>query len=207
MPDMRQVTPFNRARIQDRQIDELIGLAHGVIADGIVSQAEAEHLQKWLVAHRDALDNPLILPLYERVNAMLVDRRLDDDEARELLETLEKYAGGDLEIGEVAKSSSLPLDRPQPPISFTGARFCFTGTFVSGTRSECEAAVVGRGAVAGSLRRDTTFLVIGMYATASWIHSSYGRKIEKALEMKAEGVPIAIVGESHWTNHLGPGLV
>ncbi|WP_316978823.1 BRCT domain-containing protein [Shumkonia mesophila] len=203
MPDMRQTNPFNRARIQDRQIDELIGLAHGIVADGVVSQAEAEHLQKWLVAHRNALDNPVILPLYERVNAMLVDHRLDDDEARDLLETLEQYAGGDFEIGEVVKSSTLPIDRPQPSVGFNGTRFCFTGTFVFGTRGECEAAVVDRGAVAGSLRRDTTFLVIGMYATDSWIHSSYGRKIEKAVEMKAQGIPIAIVGESHWANHLG----
>ena len=31
-----------------------------------------------------------------------------------------------------------------------------------------------------------------------------GRKIEKAVDMRASGVPIAIVGESHWAEHLRP---
>jgi hypothetical protein len=50
----------------------------------------------------------------------------------------------------------------------------------------------------------TRYLVIGAYATESWAHSSFGRKIEKGVDMRASGVPIAIVGESHWAEHLTP---
>jgi len=40
--------------------------------------------------------------------------------------------------------------------------------------------------------------VLGAYATESWAHSSFGRKIEKAVDMRFSGVPIPIVGENHW---------
>lgn len=39
---------FNRARLDDRQVNELLGLSHGIIADGKVSMEEAQYLQKWL---------------------------------------------------------------------------------------------------------------------------------------------------------------
>ncbi len=193
---------FSRARLDDRQVNELLGLAHGIIADGVVTQQEAEYLQKWLVANAGVSNNPVVANLLQRVNQMLSDRILDAEESRELLETLTKFSGGDFELGEVLKSSSLPLDEPPPEILFDQTRFCFTGTFAFGSRRECEDAVEKRGASAGSLTLKTDYLVIGTYATESWIHSSYGRKIERAAEMKEEGVPISIIGEAHWVEHL-----
>ena len=45
-------------RITSRQIDELVGLARGVAADGVINQAEVEFLQKWLAANRAISDQP-----------------------------------------------------------------------------------------------------------------------------------------------------
>lgn len=44
-----------RARI----VTMAIGLTHGLIADRNANQAEAEYLQKWLVANREVSDNPI----------------------------------------------------------------------------------------------------------------------------------------------------
>ena len=41
-------TKYNRNKIQDRQLDTLIGLSKGITADGRVDQAEAEDLAKRL---------------------------------------------------------------------------------------------------------------------------------------------------------------
>ena len=194
---------FNRARLDDRQVNELLGLSHGIIADGIVSAEEAQYLQKWLVANTAVKDNPVVSNLLLRVNDMLSDNVLDASEAQELFETLRQFSGGDFEIGELLKSSTLPLDQPQPDISFDNTHFCFTGTFAFGTRKHCEDAVTGRGALAGSLTAKTNYLVIGIYATDSWAHSSYGRKIEKAVEMKKKDAPISIISEQHWVQCLG----
>ena len=193
---------FNRARLDDRQVNELLGLAHGILADGIVSQSEAEYLHKWLVANQEASDNPVISNLLCRVKDMLSDGILDDEEATELFETLKAFVGGDFEIGELLKSTELPFSNPQPVIQFEDRRFCFTGTFAFGSRRDCEAAVVDMGAKAGSLTNKTDYLVIGVYATSSWAHSSYGRKIEKAVNMQEKGIRISIIGETHWVEFL-----
>ncbi|WP_235982964.1 hypothetical protein [Sphingomonas albertensis] len=52
------------------------------------------------------------------------------------------------------------------------------------------------------MTQKTDVLVIGLYATESWKHSSFGNKILKAADMRAEGVPITIVSEEHWVGHL-----
>lgn len=193
---------FSRARLDDRQINELIGLAHGIIADGVVNQKEVQYLQKWLVANRDVRENPVITNLLARVDEILRDKKLSKDEAEDLFNTLRNFSGGDFELGEVLKSTSLPLDVPPPQVFCAGKKFCFTGTFAFGTRSVCEQAVVCRGAEAGTLTMSTNYLVVGIYATGSWAQSSWGRKIEKAMEMKGDGVPIAIIGEAHWKGAL-----
>lgn len=193
---------FNRARIDDRQVNELLGMAKMITADGIVSQDEAEYLQKWLVANQAISSNPVVTRLMQRVEAMLRDNVLDADEAEELFDTLHRFTGGDFELGELTKASRLPIDNPVPEIRFTGCQYVFTGTFAFGPRRECEQAVGERGGSAGRLSRGTDYLVIGVYATDSWAHSAFGRKIEQALDMREKGYGLAIVSEEDWVAKL-----
>lgn len=53
----------------------------------------------------------------------MCDRRLDDEEAKELLETLTRFTGGDFRIDETLKSTPLPLCNPPPAIRFENMRF------------------------------------------------------------------------------------
>lgn len=200
--DDRLLYQFSNDRIDSRQIDELIGLARGLVADGQINQAEVEFLQKWLVANGSVSDHPLLSVLYRRVNEILHDGVVDEEEKAELLDTLNRFSNRDFEIGETLKSTTLPLCAPAPTLSFEGMNYCFTGTFNYGQRKACESAVTAKGASAGSLTHKTNFLVIGVYATDSWKHSSFGNKILKAAEMRAEGRPIRIVSEEHWVRHL-----
>jgi hypothetical protein len=129
---------YNRVgvdRIASRQIDELVGLARGVCADGTINQAEAEFLEKWLAASGSVSDQPVIDKLYARISEMLGDGQLDDDERLALFETLDEFGNGDLELGELLKSTTLPLCRPAPHLEFVGRRFTFTGTFSFGQRA------------------------------------------------------------------------
>lgn len=197
-------TRYHRARLDDRQITELIGLARGLIADGHLNDPEIEYLEKWLVASEGVTRNPVIADLVRRISEARADGQIDDDERADLQNVLEKLTGSeDFEIGEALKSSTLPLCVPAPEISFRGRSFAFTGTFVYGSRKDCETAVKERGGTAGSVRLDTAFLVIGQYASDDWTQSSYGRKIEKAVEYRdTRGQPLHIVSEEHWQSFL-----
>jgi NAD-dependent DNA ligase len=105
-------------------------------------------------------------------------------------------------LGEVLKPTTLPLNDPEPSLTFTGRVYCFTGTFLFGQRKDCEKAVADRGGSCGGLTNKTEFLVIGAYATESWKHTSFGNKIMHACDLRDHGHPIAIVCEEHWTRYL-----
>lgn len=189
-------------RISSRQIDELVGLSRGLAADGSISQSEVEFLQKWLAANVAISNEPFIHGLYDRINDILSDRVADKEECEELLATLHQFASGDMELGEVLRSTTLPLCKPAPSLTFNSLRYCFTGTFLYGKRKQCEDAVIERGGQCGSLTQKTNVLVIGIYATESWKHSAFGNKILQAVEWRERGIPISIVSEDHWKQHL-----
>lgn len=192
---------FNRKNIDDRQIDTLIGLAKGISADGRVDQAEAEVLLNWLAQSHQVSDNPIVVNLLERVRTMLGDGALDTSESEELLGLLRKLTGDPSELGEIAKTSTLPLNDPLPALVFPQSTFLFTGTFAFGTRNQCHAATEALGGlVAKSVTKSVNYLVLGSYVTDSWAHETFGRKIEKAMEYRASGVPIVIVSEEHWAH-------
>ncbi|QND51530.1 NAD-dependent DNA ligase [Phyllobacterium sp. 628] len=189
-------------RISSRQIDELIGIARGLVADEKLNQAEVEFLHKWLAANAGVSDQPLIRVLYRRIDEILADGVVDADETAELLDTLNRFSNRDFELGETLKATRIPICQPAPDLMFEGQRYCFTGTFNYGQRKHCEQAVTERGAIAGSLTQKTNVLVIGVYATDSWKHSSFGNKILQAAEWRDGGQPISIVAEEHWVKYL-----
>ncbi|MCO6185656.1 BRCT domain-containing protein [Rhizobium sp. L1K21] len=194
---------FATQRIESRQIDELIGLARGLVADGVINQREVEFLEKWLAANSALSDQPIIRQLYKRVREVLVDGLLDENEKIEILETLNNLSNGDFELGETLKATTLPLCIPAPALQFQGHTYCFTGTFNFGQRKDCENAILIRGGgVCRNITRSTNVLVIGTYATDSWRHSSFGNKILAACEYRDRGIPISIVSEDHWVSHL-----
>ena len=190
---------LRRPQLDERQIDELIGIARGVLADGYLDDREITFLQKWLVANQHITKNALVSTLQTRITDVLSDGIVDPDERADLFSTLSSLCREDFELGEALKSTSLPFCEPIPKISFQGMHYCFTGTFVFGSRSECNLAVTEQGADVGNLTQKTNFLVIGEYATDSWKHSSYGRKIEKAVIYRdSKGLPISIISEKTW---------
>lgn len=197
-------TKFNRKNIQDRQIDTLIGLSKGLVADGKVDQGEAEFLLSWLIQNRQASDNPIIINLLDKVGSMLEDGILDPEESSELLGLLRALSGDSGAIGELAKTTSLPIDDPLPPIDFRNMSFLFTGTCAFGTRRQCQEVIESLGGVnAKSVNKSLNYLVLGTYVTDSWAHETFGRKIEKAMEYRENGVPLVIVTEQHWIIEAG----
>ncbi|RAZ83827.1 NAD-dependent DNA ligase [Cereibacter johrii] len=202
MSDAAWAGRYSGDRIVEKQTHELIGIARGLLADGHLSDPEIEFIHRWLVASEAATANPLLGVLIKRIQAAAVDGVIDDDERADISSTMQALTANEFELGEVLRATSLPLCDPPPRIEFNGARMCFTGTFTFGKRSECEAVATARGATCGNLTQRTRYLVIGEYATEGWKHSSFGNKIIQAIEWRDAGVPISIVSEQHWRQHL-----
>ena len=195
------------SRVADRQVDEVIGLCKGVLSDGSVNQGEAEFLLSWLDANRDAADLWPANVIYPRIQAMLADGILDAQEEQELIEMLITITGTPkIAATGSSASSTLPLCDPAPPVVFEGALFCLTGQFACGTRAEVQQTVIAKGGrVCSSPTSKTSFLVVGEAGSRDWIHSTFGRKIEKAVEMREGGGQIAIIAEQWFLGQLDTG--
>lgn len=190
--------------VQGRQIDELIGLVKGVLADGVICQQEVEYLLRWLETNRSAAHEWPASVLYPRIAAAMADGHLDDEEEADIMAMLLQAVGGAGTSGHhnsaaVGNSTTLPLSDPPPVIEIPEHTFCFTGKFASGTRAWCESVVLERGGIAlPSITRKLNFLVIGEIGSRDWLHSTHGTKIQKAVEYRSSGVPLHIVSEQYW---------
>jgi hypothetical protein len=193
-------TNFNASRRLTRDICEMLGLVKGVLADGSVSEAEARLLHEWTRAHPEAVAEFPGNRLLARLERIFADGQVSDAERLDLEDLLRQLVGG--KAGIIAgtdAATTLPLNTPPPVIAFPERSFVFTGKFAFGPRSECERVVSALGGkISGTVSKRVHFLVIGTFGSRDWIHTSYGRKIQKAVEIRENGHQIGIVSEDHW---------
>ncbi|MDB5791594.1 MAG: hypothetical protein JWQ80_1618 [Massilia sp.] len=209
-PDLRPIGDpmipiYRHAAVADRQIDELIGIVKGVMADGMVTQAEVEFLLRWMETNRHGANLWPAKALYPRLAQVAAKGFMSLHEEGEMLELLMKTVGGNTapQTGFPSNSTKLPLTEPLNPLSFNGRAFCFTGAFHSGTRDWCHSQVASRGGrSSSSITKKLDYLVIGDIGNETWAHSTHGRKIEKAIQYNSAGCRIVIVSEEHWYSHL-----
>jgi NAD-dependent DNA ligase len=199
-PNLQQ---WNAPRIAYRAIDELIGICKGLISDQRLSEEEILFLTGWLNANQQAADVWPANALISRINQILDDKIIMAEERDDLLILLREIVGQANNAGTTNNSTELPLTKPAPPVFFTGHRFCLTGRFMLGQRANVEYEIRERGGlIEATVTAETNFLVIGEIGSRDWLHSTHGRKIEKAISYAERGHPIAIISEEHWADHL-----
>lgn len=191
-------------RLLKRSCESLLGICAGLLADGVLTDEEIKYLDVWLADHGEIAVTWPGEVIAARAREVLKDGVITEEERNYLKSTLEALLGGTLQqTGAVSGlSTALPLDNVDK-ITFKKKIFCFTGQFLFGTRPACEKAVVNRsGETATNIRKDLNYLVIGALASNAWAHTSFGRKIEKAMEYKKQGCSIFIVTEEQWVQYL-----
>ncbi|WP_430735503.1 BRCT domain-containing protein [Halodesulfovibrio aestuarii] len=190
---------FNANLMEDRDADELVGICKGILADGKVVEEEAKFLFEWLASRKEYNTDWFINTLYDRISVIFEDGVVDESEQIELFELLSNFVGDPNYMASInAVSTSLPVNIPMPEIDVPDKTFCFTGTFAFGTRKDCWKATEQFGGVPiKGVTQKLNYLVIGSIGTSSWKHSTYGRKIEKAMEYR-EKTGLVIMSEDHW---------
>ncbi len=193
----------NALRIQDRLIDELIGICRGVIADSVIDEREAIFIGQWIENHREVADKWPVNVVYARVTEMLRDGILTSEEKAELLSTLRDLTGEGSPLQEPNQSTTLPLTRPEPEVDFTDKVFSLTGKFVFGSTLDCEETIVEMGGIiVPAPTQKTDYLVIGEFCSPDWVHTTFGRSIERAIELQEQGQDLKIISERHWVDSL-----
>ena len=181
-------------------IQELLGFCEGTLADGKVVEEEAAKLKQWLEQNAEIAGQWPADVLIRRLNNIFSDGVITNEELEDLRSLLKSIAPSSTESSGSPVPTALPLDNPAPEIKYPGCRFCLTGVFLSGTREDCEALIIRRGAECQSNpTKQTDYLVIGTLANPNWAFSKFGRKIQKVMQARDAGkVKTRIISEEHW---------
>jgi len=195
-PPTREAPAFvARAMTWAKATNEITGLIRGILADGVVAETEAAYLRSWIGSRPDLLCDSLVRSLACRIERIFADGMVTPDELVELKEILSDFSP------EGNSPTQLPLDNPAPTVIVLAKGFCFTGTFVSGTRTWCEEQITTRGGRIQNISprgKGPDYLVIGSKVSGAWRNQTYGKKIESAMATRETDYRISIINEDHW---------
>lgn len=197
---MNRASILNAQRQIEQGLAEMVGLVRGVIADGSVSQDEAQRLSEWARDHPEVATRYPANLLSRRLERIFMDGRVDAAERRRLGSMLTHLAEnpGGLAAG-FALATDLPVTHPQPDIVFEGQTFVFGGDMAYGPTHACEREVTELGGMCEhAVSRRTDYVVIGALAATDWSQASFGALIDEVVQYRGRGVPIAVVSEEHW---------
>lgn len=189
-----------------KAIDQLSGICAGILADGVVTEQEAEFFANWV--RKFAPFEPVwpFTDILARVERIFEDGHCDEAEREELKGVMEALCGYTTQAKpEETYSTTLPLDSPLPdPVVISERVFAITGRFAFGTRRTVMEAIQHRGGIPSDSppTRESHYLVIGVFASRDWANTNYGRKIERAVELRSSGSGLAIIPEEHWRKFL-----
>ncbi|RQO40524.1 hypothetical protein DBR39_06155 [Chryseobacterium sp. KBW03] len=180
----------------------LQGIFHGVLADGIVNDEEIFKLHEWLSDNEHLSSHYPYDEIRSLVLSIVADKKIDDEERAVLTAFIKQFV--ELKNTNVAEKverdtegvSISGICAVDPEIIFENKTFCITGILSRGTRNELQEAITNKGGIAvNTISKKTDYLIIGDTNNACWSYSCYGRKVEKALDLRKSGHTVILVHE------------
>lgn len=183
-------------------IQRLHALIGAIASDGIVTEAEVRGLRTWLNDH-DYLKT--VWP-YDEIDSLithvLADQQVSADEQKLLQRYFMEFTAllDDRTITNPPEQKGLSvagLCASCPDIEFGGKVFTLTGESSKYKRAELVAVIENLGAAfSANVTKKTNYLIIGAEGNPSWSYACYGRKVEKAIELRKQGLPLVIAHEN-----------
>ena len=185
-------------------IQELHGAFHGIIADRQIDDVELKRLQSWV------FDNEFLKGVYpyDEIASLLVevfkDGKVTEDERKLILSFMADFidfsSSVNLSYGrykELKEKYTLGgICAVDPEISFEGKHFSFTGESNKASRTEIAEKIEKLGGVfTPNPGKKTDYLIVGNEGNECWAFAAYGRKIEKAMDLRKKGSKILFVNE------------
>jgi hypothetical protein len=186
-------------------IQKLQGILHGILADGEISDSEVKILRDWLEDNDHLAKTYPYDEIYSLVISVLKDGKIDSSERDTLkvyfsdfIDMRNSYNLIQPEIDELKKQIKIEgICSMCPVIEFENKTFCFTGASEKVTRSKFAEIVTSLGAnFNNSVTKTTDYLVVGADGNPCWAFSCYGRKVEKAIQLRKNGHNVIIVHEN-----------
>jgi hypothetical protein len=183
-------------------LQTLQGLCHGLLADGALTDVEIVNLHNWLEENVHLATYFPYDELRSLLFTILADGRIENDERLILMSFFNQFIQiQDDRIREKVEEQTkgfnvFALCSTDAEINFESKIFCLSGMFSRMSKSEIAGQIVAAGGVVtAGLTRKTDYLIIGDNGNPAWTFACYGRKVEKAMEMRKSGHNVVIVHE------------
>ena len=193
------------------KLQQLEGILHGIVSDGIISEEEIDNLYDWLEENADLEKRYPFDEVYSLLVAAKEDKKISDDEKNMLkaffltfVDTTESYNVHSDDVLDIQKKYSIGgICALCPEIEFLNKTFCFTGVSKKATRTEIATIVENAGGkYIDNVSEKTDYLIVGAGGNPCWAYSCYGRKVEKAMTLRKKGKSITIVHENDFWDAL-----
>ena len=203
---LSQITNSNRYYdVITSGIQRLEGILHGVLADNEISNREIDYIEEWLFDHEELCGTYPFDEIQSLIVGIKEDGIITEEERKYLMAFISDFINRDASlnidfslIDEIKKEMTVSgICTLNPHISFEGKKFCFTGVSKEGSRKTIASKIESFGGTfMNNITNDTDFLIVGCNGNPCWAFSAYGRKIEKAMELRKNGSRIEIVNET-----------
>jgi len=192
-------------------IQRLHAVVGGIVADTKISVKELRGFANWIDEHEHLRGCWPYDEICSLVTAVLADKQIDSEEH----EILFRYFAEFVAVLDDRSIKSPPIQQTGamvglcavcPDISFQDNLFCFTGASARYPRKKLAETVQSLGGtVAANPTKKVNYLVIGADGNPCWAYACYGRKVEKAIELRKAGVKIMIIHESDFHDAVHDG--
>lgn len=182
-------------------IQRLHAMLGGILADGRVSEAELRGLAAWQNEHQHLKTCWPYDEVESFIIAILEDKVIDEQEHEslkaffsEFIKVLDQRTLKNPAVSDGGAIMGLCAVCPQ--VEFGGSKFCFTGSSTRYTRTKLSEIVTRLGGeVVSSMSPEVAYLVIGAEGNPCWAYACYGRKVERAVELRKAGSRLLIIHE------------
>ncbi len=196
---LRSTEFFDKTTADIQRLHAALG---GIASDGAITEAELKGLSDWLSEHEHLKTCWPYEEVGSLITGVLSDKKIDSVEQKLLKEFFTEFVSI-LDSRTIVSpkftvnGNVVGLCAVCPEITFSGNKFCFTGTSFKYTRSEFSQLVKQLGGeVVNSVSAKLDYLIIGADGNPSWAYACYGRKVEKAVELRKTGSRLLLVHEN-----------
>ena len=196
---LRSTEFFDQTTADLQRLHAILG---GIVADGQITETELSGLSDWLDDHEHLRTCWPYDEIGSLITAVLADKRIDENEHTMLKEFFSEFLA--ILDNQTIVSPSVSIETKLvglcavcPEIHFENSTFCFTGASTRFTRNQLAQIVSSLGGeFVNSMTAKVKYLVIGAEGNPCWAYACYGRKVEKAVELRKSGNRVLIVHEN-----------
>lgn len=183
-------------------LQQLQGIFHGILSDGELNDTEIFKLHEWLSDNEHLNSYYPYDEIRSLVLSVVSDKKVEEEERLILMAFIKQFVelrNNDVKASIIKATADINISgicAVDPEIIFENKTFCVTGILSRGTRIELLNAIKDKGGISvNSISKKTDYLIIGDTSNACWSYACYGRKVEKALDLRKSGHTIVLVHE------------